>query len=207
MQTLNLGMATNGQAEPGAFQGLSNLETLSLRLNEVSSDEDTFSAPEIDGMPKLKNISIQWFETKSTASTPLGNLANLESAEIYIGYKGDETEGSKFQIPDNLFENNTKLKKVSFSIGARKKVEINLPESLFSKNPLLEEISIRSERTRIEKDTFRHLKELKKLELHEYLTEEGSQDHKLALHEDSPLYSLITLGGKRPNAYTLIEDE
>ena len=207
LKTLTLRIASNGKAEPETFRGLPSLETLSLRINEASWDEDTFLTPEIDGTPNLKEITLRWFETKSMASNLFDNLPNLESAEISIEYKGDEKKGDEFQIPDNLFENNTKLKKVSISIGAREKVEINLPESLFSKNPLLEEIKIRSERARIEKGTFRHLTELKKLELHEYLTEEGWQDHKLALHEDSPLYSLITLGGKRPNGYTLIEDE
>lgn len=208
LEEMGLEVATNGLIEPGAFKGLSNLETLQVSLKETSSDEDTFSTPDFDGMPNLKHITIGWFETKTVASTPFGSLPNLESAEISIGFRDyDEPDGKEFQIPGNMFENNPNLKNIQLSTWASDKMLIKAPEELFSNNPLLEEIQIRSEQVLLPRDTFKHLENLKQLNLQEYWTDDGWQKNRLALHESSPLYSVITLGGRNPDGFELVEEE
>ena len=207
LSEMKLGVATNGSIETGAFQGLSNMETLQISLNETPSDEDTFSTPDFDGMPNLKHITTRWFEMKTVASTPFGGLTNLESAEITIGFIDDEPEGKEFKIPGNMFENNPNLKKIQFGIWASGEVKINIPEELFSNNPLLEEIKIDSRRAKLPRNIFKHLEELKQLDLRAYRFAGESQRHKLALHESSPLYIVITLGDKYTEGFELVEEE
>ena len=199
LEEMTLTVAPNGSIETGAFQGLSNLETLQVSLGET---------PDFDGMPNLKHINIQWHETGIVSSTPFGNLPNLESAEISIGFRDDdEPKGKEFQIPGNMFENNTKVKKIQLSISAPDRMLVKATEGLFSNNPLLEEILIRSEQFLLPRDTFRHLKNLKQLNLQAYWTEDGWKKNKLALHESSPLYSVITIGGRQPSGYDIVEED
>ena len=199
LEEMTLTVAPNGSIETGAFQGLSNLETLQVSLGET---------PDFDGMPNLKHINIQWYETGIVSSTPFGNLPNLESAEISIGFRDDdEPKGKEFQIPGNMFENNTKVKKIQLSISAPDRMLVKATEGLFSNNPLLEEILIRSEQFLLPRDTFRHLKNLKQLNLQAYWTEDGWKKNKLALHESSPLYSVITIGGRQPSGYDIVEED
>ena len=209
LEEMTLGVGANGRIEPGTFQRLSNLETLQVSLEGNLPDEDTYSTPDFDGMPNLKHINIQWYETGIVSSTPFGNLPNLESAEISIQFRDyDETEGKELQIPGNMFENNTKVKKIQLSVSAPDRMLVKATEGLFSNNPLLEDIQIHSQQFLLPRDTFRHLKNLKQLDLQEYWTEEdGWKKNKLALHESSPLYTVITLGDRRPSGYELIEEQ
>ena len=201
MEEMTLTVAPNGLIEPGAFKGLSNLETLQVSLGET---------PDFDGMPNLKHIKIQWYEMETVSSAPFGNLPNLESAEISIGFEVSDDDKVKrdFHIPSKMFKNNPNLKKIQLDISAPERVRVNFPEELFSNNPLLEEIRVDFRRARWPKNTFEHLEKLKELDLHEYLNEEGQWEYsELALHESSPLYSVLTLTGRQPKGFKLDEQE
>ena len=206
LEAMELSIATSGSIEPGAFQGLSSLETLTVQLNEVSDEENTLDLPDFAGMPNLKRIKIGWFETETVASSPFGNMPNLESAEISIQFKDEESRIEKPQIPGNMFKNNSKLKTVRLSLSSDEIVGIHIPVELFAANPLMEAIEIYSVQTRVPRDTFKHLKNLKALRMQEYRTSEGREKNEVALHESSPLYSVITLGGKQPSGYRLANE-
>ena len=198
LEEMTLTVAPNGSIETGAFQGLSNLETLQVSLGET---------PDFDGMPNLKHIKIQWYETETVSSAPFGNLPNLESAEISIEFRDDEVKRD-FRIPSKMFRNNPNLKKLQLDISAPDRARVNFPEELFSNNPLLEEIRVDFQRAKWPKNTFEHLEKLKELDLHEYLNEEGQWEYsELALHESSPLYSVLTLTGRQPRGFKLDEQE
>ena len=208
LDNMELAMATNGSIRNGAFQDLPNLETLQINLKETKSDEDTFTTPDFGGMPNLKQISIHWIEPKTESSTPLSNLPNLESAKIRIAFTNEEPEGKDFQIAETLFENNPKLKTIQLHVSASGQARVNFPEELFSNNPLLEEASIGFGRDTLPRNTFKHLENLKELNLDQYLNEENRWEyHQLALHQSSPLYSVLTLTGQQPRGFRLIEEE
>ena len=208
LEKMELTIATDSSIEPGAFHGLSGLETLVMHFSDTTSEQYTFVVPDLDSMPNLTHIRIEWFETKTESSTPFHNLPSLESAEISIGFRNEEPEGKEFQIHHNMFANNPKLKNIQLNVWAPEKMKINIPVDLFSNNPLLEEIKINSEGVRLPRDLFKHLEELKQLDLHEYWTdEERWKKHEIVLHESSPLYSVITLGGRQPNGFTLVRRE
>ena len=208
LDNMELAIATNGSIRNGAFQDLPNLETLQINLKETKSDEDTFTTPDFGGMPNLKQISIHWIEPKTESSTPLSNLPNLESAKISIAFTNEEPEGKDFQIAETLFENNPKLKTIQLHVSAAGQARVNFPEELFSNNPLLEEASIGFGRETLPRNTFKHLENLKELNLDQYLNEENRWEyHQLALHQSSPLYSVLTLTGQQPRGFRLIEEE
>ena len=208
LHNMELAIATNGSIQNGAFQDLPSLETLQINLKETKSDEDTFTTPDFGGMPNLKQISIHWIEPKTESSTPLSNLPNLESAEIHIAFTNEEPEGKDFQIAETLFENNPNLKTIQLHVSAAGQARVNFPEELFSNNPLLEEASIDFRRATLPRNTFKHLENLKELNLDQYLNEENRWEyHQLALHQSSPLYSVLTLTGQQPRGFRLIEEE
>ena len=206
LEIMTLEFAANGSIKKGAFRSLLNLEALKIVLSETSSDEDTFAIPDFDGMPNLKHITIQWYETNTVASSPFSELPNLESAEIYIHFKDDEPEGKKFRIPSDMFTNNPKLKNIKLVLPSNENAGIYASEDLFANNPLMEEIWIESDQTRVPTDTLKHLKNLKVLKMHEYLTEDGWKHNEIELHQSSPLFSVITLGGQRPRGFSLVEE-
>ena len=206
LEEMALGIATNGSIGPGAFQGLSSIETLRIQLNEVSEDENTFDLPDFAGIPNLKSINIGWFETNTVASSPFGNMPNLESAEISIQFKHDEPRVEKPQIPGSMFKNNPTLKRVELTLSSNEREGIHIPAGLFADNPLLEEIQIHSGQTRVPRDTFKHLENLKALSMQQFRTSEGWEYNKVTLHESSPLYSVITLGGRQPEGYRLANE-
>ena len=210
LEKMELTIATDSSIEPGAFHGLSGLETLVMRFSDTRSKQYTFVVPDLDSMPNLTHIRIGWFETKPESRTPFHNLPNLESAEISIGFRNEEPEGKEFQIHHKMFASNPKLKflNIQLDVWVPEKMKINIPVNLFSNNPLLEGIKINSERARLPRDLFKQLEELKQLDLHEYWTdEERWEKQEIVLHESSPLYSVITLGGRETNGFTLVRKE
>ena len=210
IERMELTVHTYGSIAPGALQGLNNLETLRIKTNKKYPEpEDTITLPEFDLLPKLKNLEVGWFERKPKSRTPFQNLPNLESAVISIGFRTEDPEGKEFQIHHNMFANNPKLKflKIQLNVWAPEKMKINIPVNLFSNNPLLEEIKINSERVRLPRDLFKHLEELKQLNLNEYWTdEEGWEKQEIVLSKSSPLYNKITYGDAVPYGYTLTEE-
>ena len=203
LKKLRLTIEDEGSIAPHAFQNLQRLEEMTLTVAPNGSIE----TGAFQGLSNLKHINIQWYETGILPSTPFDNLPNLESAEISIKFRDDD-EKRGFRIASKMFENNPNLKKIQLDISAPDRARVNFPEELFSNNPLLEEIRIYFQSARWPKNTFEHLENLKELDLHEYLNEDDQWEyHKLALHESSPLYSVLTLTGKQPMGFKLVENE
>ena len=90
--------------EPGAFQGLTNLEELQIHW---STDEPgaRVSIPPLEGTPNLETLGI---DTHDRIFTPqashLQNLPNLKSIQIRGSDYSDSTP-SWFRLPADIFQN------------------------------------------------------------------------------------------------------
>jgi hypothetical protein len=179
LRTLTVSMQGNEDShstiEPGAFAGMSSIETLQINWPINSSNQQRRpTLPPLDHIPTLELLTITtrgWIFTPQASH--LRDQPNLKTLVI----RGDdysETAPRWFRLEANLFEN----------------------------NPALEVLEIRLDtnntQTAIAKEALSQLHGLKEISLNPY------SDSEIFLSPNSPLMKDILNGRKSPNGYTLI---
>ena len=114
----------------------------------------------------------------------------------------DEDYDTKLKLSGETFKNNPNLKSVRLR-GGKSNLQVELPEDLFSENPLMEEIELNGY-FQIPENTFAHLQKLETLRLKK---DRKWEDHIIVLHESSPQYNLIIYGSDHPSGWKLVESE
>ena len=216
LREMRLTVITDGSIVPSSFDGLPNLERLSIRQSKHDSDlEETLSLPDFDNLPELKSLDIGkgpnlYVETLS--ETIFERLPALESVVLNVRTKEVETEETAdVHLPTELFASNPELKKVHIEIVSDSSgtVNLHLPDDLFTHNPLIAGIEFSNSSYALviksAPDTLRHLNNLEYLRLPQ--RNERSETPKFKLSVSSPLYNIITYGGNQPYGYILIEPE
>ena len=166
---------SNSTIEPGAFAGMSSLETLQTNwpINR-SNQQRRPTLPPLDPIPTLKLLTIT---TRGWIFNPqasfLRDLPNLKT----LGIRGEdysETAPRWFRLETNLFENSPELEVVGISLDTS------------------------NTQIAIARDTLIQLHGLKEISLSPYSTSE------ISLSPNSPLMKDILNDRKSPNSYTLI---
>ena len=209
LEELELTVYTDGSIAPGAFQDLNKLERLTIGTRGTSKP-DTLTLPDFDHLPNLERLEIKEPITMDEASSPQTVFKNLPSLEHVIAripvrdYNNSET--STVKVSGGVFKNNPSLKSVRLQAGHFDEISMELPEDLFSENPLLDEVRIEGN-FRVPKNTFAHMENLGSLRLAGVVSNGERQEHEIVLHESSPLYNLITYGNEHPSGWELVEFE
>ena len=179
LKTLTVSMQGNegshSTIEPGAFAGMSSLETLQINwpINSPNKQRRP-TLPPLDHIPTLELLTITtrgWIFTPQVSH--LRDLPNLQT----LGIRGEyysETAPRRFRLETNLFENNPALEVVEISLDTN------------------------NTQIAIAKDTLSQLHGLKEFSLSPY------SDSEIFLSPNSPLMKDIPNGRKSPNGYTLI---
>ncbi len=179
LRTLTVSMQGNEDSHstigPGAFAGMSSLETLQINWPINSSNQRRRpTLPPLDHIPTLEILTITtrgWIFTPQASH--LRDQPNLKTLVIR-GEDYSETSPRWFRLEANLFENNPALEVV----------EIRLDTS--------------NTQVAIAKDALSQLHGLQEISLSPY------SDSEIFLSPNSPLMKDILNGRKSPNGYTLI---
>ena len=211
LEELELTVYTYGSIAPGALQDLNKLERLTIdATNPDGSEEDTLALPDFDYLPSLEHLEIEEsipLDETSSPETVFMNLPSLRSlkAKVTAEVREGDSEGTISIISSGTFKNNPNLKSVRLK-GGNGKFPVELPEDLFSKNPVLEE-AVFEGNFRAPRNTFEHLEHLKSLWLEVYRVDGKQIEQEIILHESSPQYNLITYGNEHPSGWELVESE
>ena len=179
LKTLTVSMQgdedSHSTIEPGAFAGMSSLETLQMNWPINSSNEQRRpTLPPLDHIPTLELLTITtrgWIFTPQASH--LRDQPNLKTLVI----RGDdysETAPRWFRLEANLFDSNPALEVVEISLDTN------------------------NTQIAIAKDTLIQLHGLNEISLSPY------SESEISLSPNSPLMKDILNGRKSPNGYTLI---
>ena len=179
LRTLTVSMQDNEDGystiEPGAFVGMSSLETLQINWPINSSNQHRRpTLPPLDHIPTLELLTVT---TRGWIFIPqdrhLRDLPKLQTLAIR-GNDYSETAPRWFRLQANLFENNTALEVVEISLDTN------------------------NTQIAIARDTLSQLHRLTEISLSPY------SDSEISLSPNSPVMKDILNGRKSPNGYTLI---
>ena len=205
LKTMDLTVYTYGSIAPGAFQGLHNLASLTIRTSKPHSEpEDTLALPDFDQLPSLKYLEmkdIKMLYAETLSDKLLANLPSLESVQIVLAVKESESDKETelvINLPEGLFAANTMLKTAVIGIQDKQGTTVHIPEGIFRNNSSLEEVAIDGRNLVIPTNAFRRLTKLEELRMQE--ARDGAR-HEINLSERSPLYNKIKYGNDRPNGY------
>ena len=176
LQHLNIELDVQGTIEPGAFTGLSGLETLSLRYSNPSSvagnEIDFRPIPAFDAMPNLEGMNLEIPDlAPAFNSDQFSNLPDLKW--LVIG--AECCRESVYQLAPGLFGNNHQLMSIELS-GFRK---LEGPTDLFQRLERLENLEISH-------------------------SGGDDMDPEFALHPRSPLMKAIINQNTQPYGFTVI---
>ena len=208
LKEMNLTVSIYGSMAPGAFQGLNNLEKLTIKTKTSSTEqEDILTLPDFDQLPNLKYLEMEEAYTlfaETLSGNLLMNLPSLESIKILLAVEVNESDKDteiEIHIPEGLFAANRMLKSAFIEIEDRKGTTVHIPEGLFRNNSLLEEVAIGRRNLVIPTNTFRQLTKLEKLRMNE---EQGGTKRDINLSEKSPLYNKVKYGDQYTNGYEVV---
>ena len=127
--------------EPGAFQGLTNLEELQIHW---STDEPRarVSVPPLEGTPNLETLGINTHDRIFTPqASHFQNLPNLKSIQIRGSDYSDSTP-SWFRLPADIFQNNAELETVEIYLETNG-IRITVARETLSQLDELKNVSLR----------------------------------------------------------------
>ena len=209
LKTMELTIYSYGSISPGAFRGLNNLESLSIRTSKPdSSQEDTLVLPDIDPMAELKYLqvdSIPELYVETVTESSFQSLPRLEGLRLTLGteeYEGEEP--TEISLPAKLLANNPNLKSLEILQGRVWNARIQVPGDFFESNPHLEQVSLNYRRMHIPPKTFEHLDKLESIRF-ENITDKDRPE--LELSDRSPLFNKIIYGSEQPYGYILAGDQ
>ena len=193
-----------------SFSGLESIKELEI-TSRGSEAYIGVHLPEIPELPNLKHLKVQIMRPAAPgegAASPFRNLGNLETLDLTLvfGDEVTETRTEPYHIPATLLKGNRKLKEIKIeTLVTPNSHEIQLPEDMFKENPALERAEIGYPRTFIERQTFRHLDNLKELEVLNLSSWTPVEFPELVISKKSPLYESIKSGETRPSRYLMVE--
>ena len=201
---MDLTVYTDGYIAPGAFQGLNNLEAMTIRTSTPYPDHEyTLIPPDFDPMENLKHLEVEKIPTTSAGTISgklLANLSSLETVELtFEEWEKRWDEETMIQLPEELLASNKMLKTAVIKTGER---TTTVPDSIFANNPLLEEIEIHG-RAELEESTFQYLENLESLRIED----RRGEKHELILSEESPLYNKIKYDNESAKGYKAVNIE
>ena len=193
-----------------SFSGLESIKELEITSARSEAYIGVY-LPEIPELPNLKHLKVHKMRPAAPgegAASPFRNLGNLETLDLTLvfGDEVTETRTKPYHIPATLLKENRKLKEIKIETWVRPSShEIQLPEDMFKENPALERAEIAYPRTYIERQTFRHLDNLKELEVLNLSSWNPVEFRELVISKKSPLYESIKSGETRPSRYLMVE--
>ena len=190
---------------PGAFQGLDNLEHLTIETNKPDSEqEDTLLIPNFDRMPKLKILQMDYIPAlyaETITDQFFKDLPSLEELTIRLNSnQQDETKEATATLPSGLFAHNPNLTTINFTVHSLPNVVIRFPKDLFEKNTELQTLNIDGKNYHLPTTIFRHIEKLENLRLE---GNRANEKPELELSKTSPLYNKITYGSNNAQGYRL----
>ena len=207
LKELELRLSASTKITTDSFSGLESLESLTLEISPPDQeDPEAAPLPPFPNLPNLKHLRALGIHNPENDQLPddlFKELTALESVEMTVYHIGTVNDwGGNFRLPGDLFNGNPNLKEVSYSKQrGPEEMTLQVPATLFAQNPLMEKISIQDSLTRIPLNMFSHLERLEELYLEARYTDEGWENHEIALSNLSPLYNKITYGNHSPNGY------
>ena len=209
LKELELRLSDSTDITTESFSGLESLESLTLEISGPDQeDPEAAPLPPFPNLPNLKHLRALGIHNPENDQLPDGlfkELTALESVEMTVYHIGTVNDwGGNFRLPGDLFNGNPNLKEVSYSKQrGPEEMTLQVPATLFAQNPLMEKISIQDSLTRIPLNMFSHLERLEELYLEARYTDEGWENHEIALSNLSPLYNKITYGNEHSSGYVL----
>ena len=193
-----------------SFAGLESIKELEI-TSARSSEHIGVHLPELPELPNLKHLKVYKMRPEvpgEGAASPFRNLGNLETLDLTLvfGDEATETRTEPYHIPATLLKGNRKLKEIQIETWVTPSGhEIQLPEDMFKENPALERVEIAYPRTFIERQTFRHMDNLKELKVLNRTSWDPVKFPELVISKKSPLYESIKSGKTRPSRYLMVE--
>ena len=209
LKELSLSVQVMDRLLTESFSGLKSIKE--LEISARSNEHIGGHLPELPELPNLKHLKI--YKMRPTvpgegATSPFRNLGNLETLDLTLvfGHEATGTRTEPYQIPATLLKGSRKLKEIQIETWVMPNGhEIQLPEDIFKENPALERVEIRYPRTFIERQTFRHLDNLKELKVINRTSWDPVKYPELVISKKSPLYESIKSGETKPSRYLTME--